>query len=376
LENVLNIFHIVGARPNFMKVAPVLSALKQRKNVAQTLIHTGQHYDVNMSDVFFQQLDIPAPDINLAVGSGSHAKQTAEIMIRLEPLVVERKPDLVLIYGDVNSTVATALVCAKVGVEVGHVEAGLRSFDRTMPEEINRLVTDQLAGLLFTPSEDGDQNLRREGIPVEKIFRVGNVMIDSLVRLLPAAQNTYVDDLPERYALVTLHRPANVDDNVTLRGILESLLEVNRDLVVVFPAHPRTRKRIVDFGLDAGQLRVLDPLPYVDFLRLQSGATVVITDSGGIQEETTYLGIPCLTVRENTERPITVSMGTNVLVGRNREKLREELSRVLAGKAKKGTVPPLWDGHAGERIADILVGRCAQAKESEGKQSHNRHESR
>ncbi len=360
----MKIFHIVGARPNFMKVAPVLTALKGRKNVEQTLVHTGQHYDVNMSDIFFEQLGIPAPDVNLAVGSGSHAKQTAEIMMRLEPVVVERQPDLVLVYGDVNSTVATALVCAKLGVRVGHVEAGLRSFDRTMPEEINRLVTDQLADLLFTPSEDGDENLRREGIAEEKIFRVGNVMIDSLVRLLPAARKTLqtkTNDLPERYALVTLHRPANVDDSATLKGILESLLEVNRDLAVIFPAHPRTRKRIADFGLQAGQLRVLDPLPYVDFLGMQSRATVVITDSGGIQEETTYLGVPCLTVRENTERPITVSMGTNVLVGRDPQKLRGELGRVLAGNAKKGTVPPLWDGRTGERIADIVIGRPSGA---------------
>ena len=358
----MKIFHIVGARPNFMKVAPVLNALQARKNVTQTLVHTGQHYDVNMSDVFFQQLGIPAPDVNLAVGSGSHAKQTAEIMIQLEPVVLESQPDIVLVYGDVNSTVATVLVCAKLGVQIGHVEAGLRSFDRTMPEEINRLVTDQLADMLFTPSEDGDDNLLREGIPEEKIFRVGNVMIDSLVRLLPMAQKTKIDGLPERYALVTLHRPANVDDNVRLKGILESLLEVNRDLAVVFPAHPRTRKRISDFGLNAGQLLLLDPLPYVDFLGLQSRATVVITDSGGIQEETTYLGIPCLTVRENTERPITVSMGTNVLVGRDRDKLRSELSRVLGGDPKKRTVPPLWDGHAGERIADILVGQPSRVQ--------------
>jgi len=353
----VNIFHIVGARPNFMKVAPVLSALKGRQNVTQTLVHTGQHYDINMSDVFFQQLGIPEPDVNLSVGSGSHAKQTAEIMVRLEPVVLERQPDIVLVYGDVNSTVATALVCAKLGVRVGHVEAGLRSFDRTMPEEVNRLVTDQLADMLFTPSEDGDENLRHEGIPAEKIFRVGNVMIDSLVRLLPAARKTKSDGLTEKYALVTLHRPANVDDSATLKSILESLLEVNRDLTVVFPAHPRTRKRIEDFGLNAGQLRLLDPCPYVDFLALQSRATVVITDSGGIQEETTYLGVPCLTMRENTERPITVSMGTNVLVGRDRNKLHEQVSRVLAGKSKKGTVPPLWDGHAGDRIADILCSR-------------------
>src|ERR1035437_5867097 len=355
----VNILHIVGARPNFMKVAPVLNALKGRENVVQTLVHTGQHYDVNMSDVFFQQLGIPVPDVNLAVGSGTHAKQTAEIMIRLEPVVLERQPDIVLVYGDVNSTVATALVCAKLGVRIGHVEAGLRAFDRTMPEEINRLVTDQLADLRFTPSEDGDENLRHEGIPAEKIFLVGNVMIDSLMRLLPMAQRTRIDGLPERYALVTLHRPANVDDSVRLKGILESLLEVNRDLAVVFPTHPRTRKRINDFGLIAGQLHLLDPLPYVDFLGLQSRATVVITDSGGIQEETTCLGIPCLTVRENTERPITVSLGTNVLVGRDREKLRTELSRVLDGKAKNGTVPPLWDGHAGDRIAEILLRRSS-----------------
>ena len=355
----MNICHIVGARPNFMKVAPVFNALKPRANVAQTLIHSGQHYDVNMSDVFFQQLGLPAPDVNLAVGSGTQAKQTAEIMIRLEPAVLERDPDIVLVYGDVNSTIAAALVCAKLGVPVGHVEAGLRSFDRTMPEEINRVVTDQLADLLFTPSDDGDENLRREGIPAEKIFRVGNVMIDSLLRLLPAARNAPAqiksNGLPERYALVTLHRPASVDDSATLQGLLESLLEVNRYLPVVFPAHPRTRQRIADFGLNAGQLRLLDPLPYVDFLGLQSRASVVITDSGGIQEETTYLGIPCLTLRETTERPITVSMGTNVLVGHDATKLRAELSRVLSGNAKQGAVPPLWDGHAADRIADILV---------------------
>jgi len=351
----VKVVHIVGARPNFMKVAPVLNALKARKGIVQTLVHTGQHYDVNMSGVFFEQLGIPVPDVNLAVGSGSHAKQTAEIMTRLEPVVAEQKPDIVLVYGDVNSTMATALVCAKLGLRVGHVEAGLRSFDRTMPEEINRLVTDQLADLLFTPSEDGDSNLLREGIPSEKIFRVGNVMIDSLVRLLPAARQHHKNDLPERFALVTLHRPANVDDSSTLRGILQCLLEVNQGLAVIFPAHPRTRKRIFDFGLDAGQLRVLDPLPYLGFLGLLCRATLVITDSGGIQEETTYLGVPCLTVRENTERPITVSQGTNVLVGRDPVKLRVELAKVLAGNAKKGSVPPLWDGKAGERVAEVLV---------------------
>ena len=352
----MKVFHVVGARPNFMKVAPVLNALRAHEHVVQSVVHTGQHYDANMSDVFFEQLGIPAPDVNLAVGSGSHARQTAEIMMRLEPVVVEGKPDIVLVYGDVNSTVAAALVCAKMGVRVGHVEAGLRSFDRTMPEEINRLVTDQLSDLLFTPSEDGDANLRQEGIAAEKIFRVGNVMIDSLVKLLPIAQQQNRNGLPERYALVTLHRPANVDDSAALKSILESLLDVNQELAVVFPAHPRTRQRIAEFGLRAEQLRVLDPLPYVDFLGLQSRAQVVITDSGGIQEETTYLGVPCLTMRENTERPITVSLGTNVLVGRDPEKLRTEFARLLAGKQKKGTIPPLWDGHAGERIAAVLAG--------------------
>ena len=352
----MKIFHIVGARPNFMKVGPVLNALKSRKNVVQTLVHTGQHYDANMSDIFFEQLGIPAPDVNLAVGSGSHARQTAEIMTRFEPVLLERAPDVVLVYGDVNSTVATALVCAKLGVRVGHVEAGLRSFDRTMPEEINRLVTDQLADMLYTPSEDGDLNLQREGIAKDKIFRVGNVMIDSLVKLLPVARRQTREGLPERYALVTLHRPANVDDSPTLKRILQSLLEVNRDLSVVFPAHPRTRQRISEFGLNAEQLRVLDPLPYIDFLGLQSRATVVITDSGGIQEESTYLGVPCLTLRENTERPVTVTLGTNVLVGRDPEKLRSELALVLAGKAKKGSVPSLWDGNTGERIAALLAG--------------------
>lgn len=352
----MKVFHVVGARPNFMKVAPVLNALKSYEHVVQTLIHTGQHYDANMSDIFFQQLGLPAPDVNLAVGSGSHARQTAEIMTRFESVSLDHKPDIVLVYGDVNSTVAAALVCAKLGIWVGHVEAGLRSFDRSMPEEINRLVTDQLADALYTPSEDGDSNLQREGIMPEKIFRVGNVMIDSLVKLLPVAQSQSKSGIPKRYALVTLHRPSNVDDSVALKSILQSLLEVSRDLSVVFPVHPRTRQRISDFGLNAEYLQLVDPLPYLDFVNLQSHATVVITDSGGIQEETTYLGVPCLTVRENTERPITVSLGTNVLVGRDPDKLRAELRLVVAGKGKRGTVPPLWDGHTGERIANLLAG--------------------
>jgi UDP-N-acetylglucosamine 2-epimerase (non-hydrolysing) len=307
-----------------------------------------------MSEVFFQQLAIPAADVNLEVGSGTHAWQTAEIMRRFEPVVLERKPDLVLVYGDVNSTVAAALVCSKLLISVGHVEAGLRSFDRTMPEEINRLLTDQLADLLFTPSEDGDKNLEQEGVDPAKIYRVGNVMIDSLVRLLPMARERMMDGLPNRYALVTLHRPSNVDDDRVLTNILEVLLEVNAELKVVFPVHPRTRRRIAEFGMDATQLHLLEPLPYIEFLALQRRAVVVITDSGGIQEETTYLKVPCLTLRQNTERPVTVSLGTNVLVGQDGRKLRAELRRILEGKAKTGTVPPLWDGYAGERIAGIL----------------------
>jgi UDP-N-acetylglucosamine 2-epimerase (non-hydrolysing) len=337
-----------------MKVAPVISALKAYPKFKQTLVHTGQHYDANMSDVFFRQLEISAPDVNLGVGSGSHASQTADIMTGFEPVALERKPDIVLVYGDVNSTVAAALVCSKLQIPVGHVEAGLRSFDRTMPEEINRLITDQLADLLFTPSEDGDRNLEREGIPASRVHRVGNVMIDSLIRLLPVAMETRLNGLPERYILVTLHRPANVDDDRALKNILGHLLELNRQVKVVFPVHPRTRQRISDFGIDVSQLDLLEPLPYIEFLSLQRRATAVVTDSGGIQEEATYLNVPCLTLRSNTERPVTVTLGTNTLVGQDGATLRAEMAKILAGKPKLGTVPPLWDGHSGHRIAEIL----------------------
>lgn len=336
-----------------MKAAPVLQALREH-GAQQTLVHTGQHYDANMSDVFFTQLAMPAPDVNLEVGSCSHARQTAQIMTRLEPVVLERRPDVVLVYGDVNSTVAAALVCAKLRMPVGHVEAGLRSFDRTMPEEVNRLVTDQLADLLFTPSEDGDANLRREGVACEKIHRVGNVMIDSLIRFLPTSQQSK-NGVPDPYALVTLHRPSNVDDNEKLRSIVGCLLELQDRMGVVFPVHPRTKQRIAEFGVDASRLHMTGPLPYVEFLGLQLRAAVVITDSGGIQEETTYLRVPCLTIRENTERPITVTMGTNVLVGNDYGMLKREAFKVLDGEGKKGSIPPLWDGHAGKRIADILL---------------------
>ena len=357
----MHILHIVGARPNFMKAAPVMRALGTWDGVRQTLVHTGQHYDANMSDVFFHDLEIPEPDINLGVGSGSHAQQTAQILNQLEPVLLQYRPDRVLVYGDVNSTVAAALVCAKLLIPVGHVEAGLRSFDRTMPEEINRLLTDQIADLLFTPSADGDENLLREGVAADKIHRVGNVMIDSLTRLLPVAEkSTVLSDLnlsPGKYVLVTLHRPSNVDNPEKLASILGALHEISSELTVILPLHPRTRQRLEASNghYQQSKIRMLDPLSYIDFLALQRLAKLVITDSGGIQEETTYLGVPCLTVRENTERPVTISIGTNVLVGQDVKRLRTEVGRIMAGDQKRGRVPPLWDGHAAERIARAVM---------------------
>jgi UDP-N-acetylglucosamine 2-epimerase (non-hydrolysing) len=340
-----------------MKVAPVIAALSARNGVTQTLVHTGQHYDKNMSEVFFQQLGIPEPDVNLEVGSSSHAVQTAQIMMRFEELVQQKRPDWVLVYGDVNSTVATALVCAKLGIPVAHVEAGLRSRDRTMPEEINRLVTDQLASLLLTPSTDGDENLKCEGVPDRKISFVGNVMIDTLVRLLPKAKNVQLPDIPTNYALVTLHRPSNVDDPDMLRQIIGTLSRISSKIPVLFPVHPRTRKYLADYDIKipTSSFQLLDPVGYIEFLSLQRNATVMITDSGGIQEETTYLGVPCLTVRENTERPITITMGTNILVGQDMNKLEAEVDKILNGNLKNHQIPPLWDGKAGERIADIMM---------------------
>jgi UDP-N-acetylglucosamine 2-epimerase (non-hydrolysing) len=354
----ISICHVVGARPNFMKAAPVIRALAGYSSVPQILVHTGQHYDVNMSDVFFQQLGMPAPDVNLQVGSGSHAQQTAAIMSQFEPVVTEKKPSLVMVYGDVNSTIAAALVCAKLGISVAHVEAGLRSFDRTMPEEINRVLTDQISDLLFTPSEDGNRNLAREGIPADHVHLVGNVMIDTLVRMLPHARVPDID-LPPRYILVTLHRPSNVDDLPWLDQLLQTLAELGDRAPVLFPMHPRTAKALNDLPKRVGaeQVRLLEPLPYLPFLALQQKAALVITDSGGVQEETTFLGVPCLTVRENTERPITVECGTNVLVGRDLDLLREAAHRILGGEKKQGSVPELWDGRAAERIAGIVSSR-------------------
>ena len=362
------ILHVVGARPNFMKAAPVLRALALKPEVRQFLVHTGQHYDPAMSEVFFRELEIPEPDCNLEVGSGSHAQQTAAVMRAFEPLLLEHNPDLVLVYGDVNSTVAAALVCSKLGVRVGHVEAGLRSRDRTMPEEINRLVTDQLSDLLFTPSSDADENLRREGIDPEKIRLVGNVMIDTLVRLLPRAEQQHRPDCSCPYALVTLHRPNNVDDLPWLRQLIETLSKLSERLTIIFPVHPRTRQRLHDLGtlVEANsRLKLIEPLPYLEFLALQCHAAMVITDSGGIQEETTFLGVPCLTLRENTERPITLTSGTNQLVGRDLHRLRDTAEVILREKMT-GTVSPtrvpLWDGHAAKRIADVIMRSPANTK--------------
>ena len=358
----MKVLHVVGARPNFMKAAPVHAALVARV-AEQLLVHTGQHYDAAMSDVFFRELGLPEPDINLNVGSGTHSVQTAEVMMRIEPVIGERRPDWVLVYGDVNSTAAAALVCAKLGVRVAHVEAGLRSNDRSMPEEINRLVTDQIADLLFTPSDDGDANLLREGIPEARICRAGNVMIDTLVRLLPEARTRgpalrarYA--LGDRFALLTLHRPSNVDDPRKLAGILDALSDISRDVPIVFPIHPRTRESLRRIEWQApAELHLTEPLGYLDFLALQADAAVVMTDSGGVQEETTFLGVPCLTLRPNTERPVTVTIGTNILVGDDLAKLRCEARAAVEGRGKRGSVPPLWDGHAGERIADAVLAR-------------------
>jgi UDP-N-acetylglucosamine 2-epimerase (non-hydrolysing) len=363
---MLKVINVVGARPNFMKVAPIVAAMKKRQHeFLPRVLHTGQHYDASMSDAFFTDLDLPQPDIHLGVGSGSHAVQTAAIMERFEPVVLKERPDWVLVVGDVNSTIACALVCVKLGIRVAHVEAGLRSRDRTMPEEINRLLTDQIADLLFTPSADADQNLLAEGIPHERISLVGNIMIDSLFTNLDRARGSSIKSkmkLAERqYAVLTLHRPSNVDNRQTFERILLALEAIADRLPIVFPVHPRTRKTITQFGLDdriasSPNIRLIEPLGYLDFLNLYSTARLVLTDSGGIQEETTVLGIPCLTLRENTERPITVEMGTNVVVGTNTDKIVSEASAILnGGGAKEPRQPPLWDGHTADRILDVLL---------------------
>ncbi len=316
----MKLIHIVGARPNFIKANPVWRAINKMTDFNQILVHTGQHYDQIMSDIFFKELQMSLPDYNLNIGSDTHARQTAAIMIKFEELVNKLKPDLVLVYGDVNSTLAAAMVCSKLSISIAHVEAGLRSFDRRMPEEINRLITDQLSDLLFTPSKDGNSNLIKEGISESKIHFVGNVMIDTLVKLLPKADKPDNFKDLKQYILVTLHRPSNVDDPKSLKLILHNLDIISKSNPVIFPVHPRTKKMITTNNLEIlnnENFHIIEPLGYLDFLGLMKSSATVITDSGGIQEETTYLGIPCITIRENTERPITVSLGTNQLIGKD-----------------------------------------------------------
>jgi UDP-N-acetylglucosamine 2-epimerase (non-hydrolysing) len=360
----MKILHVVGARPNFMKIAPIMHEMeKHSKQLEQLLVHTGQHYDDNMSRMFFDDLELPHPDVNLEVGSGSHATQTAKAMLRFEPVVNHYQPDWVIVVGDVNSTLACALVSAKLGVRVAHVEAGLRSFDRTMPEEYNRVLTDHICDLLLTPSEDANANLKREGISQERIFLVGNVMIDSLVHLLPKGEQRW-DTWRERYKLerfmlVTLHRPSNVDDPMVLQGIMSALAEISADIPVIFPVHPRTRQRLTEVAnwrSNQGALYLVEPLRYLDFLSLEIHASLVLTDSGGVQEETTYLGVPCLTARPNTERPVTLTHGTNRLVKSNREALVDAIQTALATRVLVSPTirPRLWDGKSAERIVRII----------------------
>lgn len=349
-----------------MKVAPIYAEMTRRPDeFAPLIVHTGQHYDASMSDTFFDDLGMPRADIHLGVGSASHAVQTAKIMTEFEPVVLRERPDWVLVVGDVNSTIACALVCAKLGIRVAHVEAGLRSRDRSMPEEINRILTDAISDLLLTTSQDADENLTNEGIPAEKVRFVGNVMIDSLNDHLKISERSTVRETLEiegrDYAVVTLHRPSNVDDLQTFACIVDALLAVAERLPIVFPVHPRTRAKIDEFGfaeaIANSDIRLIEPLGYLDFMRLYSGARLVLTDSGGLQEETTVLGIPCLTLRHNTERPITIEMGTNILVGTDPEKIKQAALDVL-GREKSvagTTIPPLWDGKAAGRICDEIL---------------------
>ena len=367
---MLKIILVVGARPNFMKVAPIVAAMERRaEEFAPIIVHTGQHYGEAMSEAFFRDLQLREPDIHLGVGSGTHAAQTAAVMQGFEPVVLAERPDWVVVVGDVNSTLACALVCAKLGVKIAHVEAGLRSGDRTMPEEINRLLTDQLADLLLTSSTDADANLGAENIPAERIRFVGNVMIDSLHAQLERAAGSTVRERLEvagrDYAVLTLHRPSNVDNRETLTRIVSAVGQIGKDLPVIFPVHPRTRTPIAALGLESARqngcgIRFIEPLGYLDFLRLYSGARLVLTDSGGIQEETTALGIPCLTLRENTERPITLKLGTNVLVGTDTERIIRGAGAALSAPRPSGTAaprrpPPLWDGRTADRILDALI---------------------
>jgi UDP-N-acetylglucosamine 2-epimerase (non-hydrolysing) len=364
MSNRLKIINIVGARPNLPKIAPLMREMQRHPEIEPILVHTGQHYDAALSDIFFRQMGIPTPHVNLEVGSGSHAVQTAEVLKRIEPVLLEHQPDLVLVVGDVNSTIAVSLAAVKLGISVAHVEAGLRSFDRAMPEEINRILTDALADYLFVTEEDAIQHLLNEGRPRESIYLVGNVMIDSLRHFLPIAQQSPIgDDLGlkngaawHRFGVLTLHRPSNVDSIEKLAELLGAIDAIAAQIPVIFPVHPRTQQRLTQAGIKThSQLKLIPPVGYLDFLCLLSKSTLVLTDSGGIQEETTALGVPCLTLRENTERPITISEGTNQLIGTDPAKILAAAQQLLAGKGKPGRIPPFWDGHAAERIVEVLL---------------------
>ena len=364
----MRIVNVVGARPNFMKIAPLMAAYRNVPSIEPVLVHTGQHYDAAMSQLFFEQLGIPEPDVNLGVGSGTHAAQTADILRAFEPVLLEHEPRAVVVVGDVNSTIACGLAAVKLGVRLAHVEAGLRSRDRTMPEEINRVLTDAISDLLFCTERSGVENLRAEGVPDERVFLVGNVMIDTLLRNRDAAdRSTILARLGlarERYAALTLHRPSNVDDPAVFGRILDALAGIARDLPIVFPVHPRTR-RALGQGPLAGRidrvpgLRLIEPLGHLDFLKLMADARLVLTDSGGVQEETTILRVPCLTLRENTERPVTVEVGSNRIVGTSPERILAAYDEIRAGRGPRCGVPPLWDGHAAERIVEILARELA-----------------
>jgi UDP-N-acetylglucosamine 2-epimerase (non-hydrolysing) len=364
MANRLKIMNIVGARPNLPKIAPLIREMRRQPEIEVLLVHTGQHYDERLSDVFFRQMGIPAPDVNLEVGSGSHAVQTAEVLKRIEPVLLEHRPDLVIVVGDVNSTIAVSLAAVKLGIRVAHVEAGLRSFDRTMPEEINRVLTDAIADYLFVTEEDAIEHLLKEGRPPSAIHFVGNVMIDSLRHFLPIAQESHIGNelglkdgpLWCPFGVLTLHRPSNVDSIEKLDELLSAIDAIAAEMPIVFPVHPRTRQRLAQSGASHhAQLRLIEPVGYLDFLCLLSASTIVFTDSGGIQEETTALGVPCLTLRENTERPVTISEGTNHLVGTDPEKIISAAREILSGKSKAGHIPPLWDGKAAERIVEVLL---------------------
>jgi len=365
----LKVINVVGARPNFMKMAPIIEAMNRHPGeIQKLLVHTGQHYDERMSKAFFSNLGMPRPDIDLEVGSGSHAEQTARIMVEFEKVCLREMPDLVIVVGDVNSTMACTITAKKLGIKVGHVEAGLRSWDMAMPEEINRLCTDVLCDYLFTTDRFAGENLRAEGVPREKIFFVGNVMIDTLLKHRAMAKDLgLVNDLglvPKGYATLTLHRPSNVDEKSTLQEIMDALAQIGEEIPIIFPIHPRTRKMVKSFGLEhyfengsrTGGIRCTEPLGYLDFLHLNMNAMMVFTDSGGIQEETTVLGVPCITLRENTERPITCEEGTNVVVGNKRENILAAARKILDGNAQPGGIPEKWDGKAAERIVDVLLG--------------------